>query len=533
MDNFAAIVGQQLRVLVGMLGQVSVTDAAAAVTALPDDEVVTVIASSSSAIRELDALRVVATGVAAQRSTRDAGHGGLAQKRGHRSAVALIQDLTGTTRTQAGKAARLGQALLEAPPPPGPITDGDPDANGDAGSSRSAPPVWHRCLGKAFTDGRISLDQQTAIRRGLGDPPITCTPNDATGGEGSADISAADASEAPDDAGAGAGAGSDASVVADAETTAAWAAAAEQLIDEASRRSVEDLGAAARAIRDHLDPDGAARRFRERFERRSFRVWTDRDGVRHASFTFEDHGAAWVTSVIDAALRPRRGGPRFVDPDEKAAAEALTTDPRSNEQLAYDLVIDILHTGALADAETVFGTRQAGLRVIVTDRTTTRNGAPAVAVIEDTNSTVPAAFATQHTCDTGTLTCTTDTHGNPLDLGREARLFSAKQRIALAQRDGGCAWTGCDRPPVYCEAHHIDPYSAGGRTDIDRGILLCRFHHMNLHHHGWHISRDRTGPFILNSPDPAAEPTVLQPRLERRYAFGDLQPPPVRFRPAA
>lgn len=161
------------------------------------------------------------------------------------------------------------------------------------------------------------------------------------------------------------------------------------------------------------------------------------------------------------------------------------------------------------------------------------NGSPGVAVIEDTNTTVPATFAAQHTCDTGTRTCTTDPHGNPLNLGRQTRLFTAKQRLALAQRDGGCGWTGCDKPPAHCEAHHIDPYSEGGTTDIDRGILLCRFHHMNLHHHGWRITRDGTGPFILHSPDPNTAPTILRQRLERRYAFGDLQPPPTRFRPAA
>ncbi|KHK97609.1 hypothetical protein LK09_10360, partial [Microbacterium mangrovi] len=206
---------------------------------------------------------------------------------------------------------------------------------------------------------------------------------------------------------------------------------------------------------------------------------------------------------------------------------ALVADPRTNEQLAYDLLIDVLHTGSLADAASVFGARQAGIRVVVTDTSRTGSG---VAVIEDTNQTVPAVFAAQHVCDTGTTTITIDPDGNPLTLGRDTRLFTAKQRLALAQRDGGCGWTGCDRPPSFCEAHHIDLHSEGGRTDVDRGILLCRFHHMNLHHHGWWITRHGTGPFVLHSPDPDIEPIVLHPRLERRYAFGDLQPPPTRFR---
>ncbi|HKT58066.1 MAG TPA: DUF222 domain-containing protein [Microbacterium sp.] len=503
MDSFAGIVDQQLRVLSRILGEVGVAEAAPVMAGLRDDEVVGVIVATTNAIRELEGLRVVAAGVTSQRSSRDAGHDGLAQRRGHRNAVSLVQELTGASRTQAGKAARLGESLLEtasAEPDDSASANTGPDARPD---TDDAPDVqarpWHACLGDAFTAGRISLDQQSAIRRGLGDPPATGP------------------------------------AVVDPETVDAWRVAAEQLIDEAARRTVEDLGAAARIIRDRLDPDGAQRRFDDQFQARSFRMWTTADGVQCARIQFEAGGGAWATSILDAALRPRRGGPRFVDPDEKAAADALAADPRTNEQLAYDLFIDVLHAGALADAAQVFGTRQAGIRVVVNRaaQDAARAGRPGTAVIEDTHAPVPAAFAAQRACDTGTLTCTTDSDGNPLDLGREARLFTPKQRLVLAVRDGGCVWPGCDRSASYCEAHHIDHYAHGGRTDVRRGILLCAFHHRNLHHHGWSITRDGTGPFVLHSPDSRTAPTVLQPPLERRYLWGDLQPPPTRFRPAA
>ena len=54
---------------------------------------------------------------------------------------------------------------------------------------------------------------------------------------------------------------------------------------------------------------------------------------------------------------------------------------------------------------------------------------------------------------------------------------------------------------------------------------------MNLHHHGWRITRDGKDEFVLHRPGLA--PLALPMRLARRYAFGDLQPPPRRFRPAA
>jgi hypothetical protein len=305
--------------------------------------------------------------------------------------------------------------------------------------------------------------------------------------------------------------------------------AATRLIEEAQHRTVEELGRQARAIRDQLDPDGARRRFDERFAARSYRTWIDQDGVRHGHIRFDDAGGAWMQAIFDAALKPRRGGPRFVDSVEHERAERLEEDPRTNEQLGYDLLIDVMRSGALADAASVFGVKQAGVRVVTV---VPRSGGAPVSYIEETGEPVPASFAKQRACDTSQRKCGVDEHGDPLYLGREARLFSADQKLALAIRDGGCRWNGCDRPAHYCEAHHIDPYAEGGRTDVDRGILLCRFHHMQLHHGGWRITRDGRGEFLLHPPG-GAPPTELRPRLELTYAWAGIDPPPPRFRRAA
>jgi len=520
MDAFTSI-EPHLRVLLALLGDVSGPDAASAMTRLRADEVASVIERTSRVIREMETLRTVAVGVAGRLSSRDAGHGGLAQTRGHRSTITMVQQITGSTRSQAGKLARLGQAVLEAAESPagagapmdaGGETSGAEDDGAPAGSAGPEGPEpdavepvrrpWWAPLGEAFTAGRITVDQQDAIRRGLGEPPKRDV-------DEVAQQDAAERAEWPRDA------------------HAAWEAAAVDLIDEADRRTVEDLGAAARAVRDVLDPTGARARYEERYEQRSFRSWMDARGITHARIDCDDEGAAWLDEILDTALRPRRGGPRFVDPDEKAAAEALVADPRSNEQLAYDLFLDVITAGARADAASVFGTRQAGVRVIVTAsaRDAEAAGSTAVALIEETGVTVPATFAAQRACDTGTRECVVDTDGDPLNLGREARLFSAKQKLALGIRDGGCVWTDCDRPASYCEAHHIDKHSEGGRTDVDRGVLLCRFHHMNLHHHGWRISRQDKGRLMLHPPDEGA-PIVLGRPLERRYLWGDRQAPP-------
>ncbi|QMU96894.1 DUF222 domain-containing protein [Microbacterium esteraromaticum] len=479
--TFATEITDSAAALIALLGEVvEPCDLASHVSQLSDAEAVAVAEASATLIREAELAQVAAAGVIATRSARDAGQSGLAQSRGHRTAASLLQDLTGSTKADAARKVRVGESLLT---PPLPTTD-QPDAERPT-------PAWDAPLTSALVAGQITAVQQDAIRLGLGDPPVE--------------------SDAVRDA---------------------WAEAAEQLIAECSARSLEELRNSARAIRDRLDPDGAHRRFLERHERRSFRLWTDADGNRRGSFLFDDEGGLLAETVLASALRPRRGGPRFVDSSERERADELSRDERTNDQLAYDLFVDVLRAGALADAETVFGTRQAGVRLVqVVDGAGTAAGA---AHSEDGLVALPAEAADQRICDNGYVPVAVDACGNPLDVGREHRLFTPRQRIALAVRDGGCRWPGCDRPPSYCEAHHIDQWHRDqGRTDIDRGILLCRFHHMNLHHHGWRLSRAGKDDFVLHPPGtrPGRGPTRLRPRAALTAAWTGIDPPPPRFRP--
>src|SRR5690606_8183599 len=62
--------------------------------------------------------------------------------------------------------------------------------------------------------------------------------------------------------------------------------------------------------------------------------------------------------------------------------------------------------------------------------------------------------------------------GEILDWGREKRLFTTAQRLALAERDGGCAM--CGLPPSMTKAHHLARWRRDtGPTDLSNGVLLC------------------------------------------------------------
>jgi hypothetical protein len=68
-----------------------------------------------------------------------------------------------------------------------------------------------------------------------------------------------------------------------------------------------------------------------------------------------------------------------------------------------------------------------------------------------------------------------------LEVGRASRVVSAAQRAVLVVRDGGCPVVGCDRPPGWCEAHHLVHWLHGGATDLANLALVCRAHHRAVH----------------------------------------------------
>ena len=87
--------------------------------------------------------------------------------------------------------------------------------------------------------------------------------------------------------------------------------------------------------------------------------------------------------------------------------------------------------------------------------------------------------------------------GSEPKLSDGVRLFTGKLRRLLELRDRGCAFPGCNRPPPWCHAHHITPYSQGGPTTLTNGVLLCGHHHRLIHQGHWkiHLTPDHTPQF--------------------------------------
>jgi hypothetical protein len=110
-----------------------------------------------------------------------------------------------------------------------------------------------------------------------------------------------------------------------------------------------------------------------------------------------------------------------------------------------------------------------------------------------TGTPITAGEARRLACGAGILPAVLDGKSQPLDLGRTKRLFTPGQHRALAVRDRECRAQGCDIPAAWCEAHHLEPWSRGGRTNLKDGALLCSFHHHRAHDSRYQLSRLANG----------------------------------------
>jgi len=106
---------------------------------------------------------------------------------------------------------------------------------------------------------------------------------------------------------------------------------------------------------------------------------------------------------------------------------------------------------------------------------------PAGGVLPVTGSWLSMESLGAMLCD-GVLEVLVTRDGAPLALrSAQARFFTLKQRQALAAIYPHCAVPGCPVPAIAGHAHHIVPVSEGGETSVENGIILCTFHHNQLH----------------------------------------------------
>ncbi len=114
---------------------------------------------------------------------------------------------------------------------------------------------------------------------------------------------------------------------------------------------------------------------------------------------------------------------------------------------------------------------------------------------------VSGESARRLTCDTALHPLLAAGDWQPLAYSRTQRTVPPALRRAIALRDGGCRFAGCDRPAPWCDAHHLVHWAHGGSTDPDNLALVCAHHHHLLHEGGYQLTRSDHGGFTTPKPD--------------------------------
>ncbi|MEV1072236.1 HNH endonuclease signature motif containing protein [Micromonospora parva] len=228
-------------------------------------------------------------------------------------------------------------------------------------------------------------------------------------------------------------------------------------------------------ILDHVAPDIADAAAEAALDAEARRATRD----RHLTVSTLADGRLRLTGILDSETAGLLRA--AIDP---ISAPSGPDDQRTPGQRRHDALSDVcrlaLRTGELPEhggdpAQVVVTTSYDGL--------IRQLGSGAL----DTGLHLTPEAVRRLACDAAILPAVLSGAGQPLDLGRQRRLISGPLRRALVLRDRGCAFPGCDRPPRWCDAHHIEHWADGGDTSLTNAVLLCGHHHRHLHHSDWTV----------------------------------------------
>jgi len=273
------------------------------------------------------------------------------------------------------------------------------------------------------------------------------------------------------------------------------------LIGEAARFDPAELARLGRHILEVVAADAWERIEAERLARDEERA------ARRREFTMIDdgHGLHWLRGRLDteaaAVLRAA------LDPlSAPAPAGEHGADLRTGPQRRADALVELARRALIGDQLPDNGGQRPQVVVTVPLRTLTERLGHAT--VDDGGILSPTA-ARILACDCQLIPAVLGSTGQVLDLGQSQRLFTGSLRRALALRDGGCSFPGCDRPAAWCDGHHIVSWADGGTSSLDNGVLLCGHHHAVVHRDGWTIQIAADGIPEFTPPawiDPTATP---------------------------
>jgi Domain of unknown function (DUF222)/HNH endonuclease len=260
---------------------------------------------------------------------------------------------------------------------------------------------------------------------------------------------------------------------------------------------------------------------------RYLRAYTDEDGMVVVTGRLAPEAGAALLRALDAGVEalygPRRGQPP--GPVQEAAEAAAAAEAAEVAEAVEDVTAEQRRADALGlVAESALasgldpGSRGDRYQVVVhVDAEVLAAGGEGGSSWLADGSHVSAETSRRLACDSARVVMRHAADGHVLDVGRRTRAISPGLRRALEHRDGGCRFPGCGSR--LCDAHHVEPWAAGGATSLANTLLLCRRHHRAVHEEGFSVELAPDGEARFYRPDgrPLPEAPAL-PVLAREPA---------------
>ncbi|SIR89470.1 TIGR03618 family F420-dependent PPOX class oxidoreductase [Williamsia sterculiae] len=240
-----------------------------------------------------------------------------------------------------------------------------------------------------------------------------------------------------------------------------WEAAEQQLGELAAMLDPDQLTKAVQRLLAYLDPDGVDDDDRDRKRRRGLTL--GRQGVDHVSGIRGELDP--VTRALWDVLAEKWARPGMNNPD----------DPESPVGDADKVHADVLAAAAKRDTRTAAQRNHDAFTLML--RTITESGVlgqhrglPAQVIVTMTLDELEAETGIATTASGGhppvrdalalagtsrPLLALLDDKDRPLFFGRQRRLASADQRMALIASQRGCTRPGCDNPDTRVAVHHV------------------------------------------------------------------------------
>jgi len=425
----------------------------AGVSGLADDDLVALGTALGAVRKDADRMMAVVAAEQAARSRTKIKQQGLARRKGKGDERGLVSGQTGGSEAEAGRLIELGETLRDAERASGgdePPRDQEPAETGPVFSAVAA----------AVNAGDLSVEASTMITRMLKRVAKRC----------------------------------DAAAVAWAE---------KDLVSSARYLRLNKLAALITRTEERLDREHLEELARERRERRFLRIGEAADGMITINGRLDPENGAPLLMAMDAMVGQHFRLRKRMQ-DLAKAGESVVLDERTPEQVRADAMGDFARHVGGCEVDVL---PRAGVTVVVRTNVEELREGLAGAGVDGFATGLDAGALRRAAARAGVIPEVMGGPSQVLDQGRAKRSFTQPQRIALVERDGGCAM--CGAPPSWCDAHHIVHWSQGGRSDLDNGVLLCVRCHQDLHNQGWRI--EATASEVWFTP-----PASVDPRRKRR-----------------